>query len=90
MATSATLADPSGGQEPARTFATRFFGVERDQVEIVSEEYARDDWSTARRVPPAPATAKTRAEECAIRRGDVYCPKQERRFMSICRTMTAA
>jgi hypothetical protein len=53
IATSATLADP-GGQGAARTFASRFFGIDPQDVELVAEEYAKDEWRDPRRVPPAP------------------------------------
>jgi hypothetical protein len=57
VATSATLADPEGGQQAARSFASRFFGVPPDHVELIGEEYARDEWKTTRAVPPAPPDA---------------------------------
>src|SRR5262245_11792196 len=55
MATSATLADPNGGDEATRAFASRFFGVDPADVEVVGEEYARDEWAVNRRIPPAPS-----------------------------------
>lgn len=54
VATSATLADPRGGEGEGREFATRFFGVDEDAVTVVREEYAPDLWSSVRKTPPAP------------------------------------
>ena len=53
VATSATLTDPERGPEAAREFATRFFGVNEDRVELVTEEYEPDLWSEKRFVVPA-------------------------------------
>jgi ATP-dependent helicase YprA (DUF1998 family) len=51
VATSATIADPQrGGAEAGREFASRFFGVPKDRVEIVGEEYEPDMWSASREV----------------------------------------
>jgi len=48
IATSATISDPDRGPEAAREFAARFFGVRRDRVDLVSEEYQPDLWSSHR------------------------------------------
>jgi ATP-dependent helicase YprA (DUF1998 family) len=52
VATSATLADPNLGPEPARMFAARFFGVDASQVHVVMEEYEPDLWAEKRYVVP--------------------------------------
>lgn len=54
VGTSATLAGPEGGEQPARDFAARFFGVDPQRVVLVTEEYEKDDWSPHRESPPAP------------------------------------
>ena len=53
IATSATIADPERGPEAGRAFASRFFGVSSDHVQLVAEEYESDVWSDARTVSPA-------------------------------------
>ncbi len=53
IATSATLADPLQGLESGREFATRFFGVPREQVVLVGEKYQDDLWGDHRQLPPA-------------------------------------
>ncbi len=45
VATSATIADPSGGAEAGAQFASRFFGVDPDAVAVVGEQYESDAWS---------------------------------------------
>ena len=55
VATSATLADPSGGSAAGKAFARRFFGVPESKVEVVLEEYEPDLWAGARiATPPLP------------------------------------
>ena len=58
VATSATLADPDGGEAAGRQFATRFFGVDADQVSLVGEEYAEETWAGERVNTPAPTGQK--------------------------------
>ncbi|MFB2917928.1 DEAD/DEAH box helicase [Aerosakkonema funiforme] len=53
IATSATIADPKQGKDAARDFASRFFGVEKDNVVLVGEEYEPDMWANSRTIPPA-------------------------------------
>lgn len=53
IATSATIADPKQGKDVGRDFAARFFGVEKDKVVLVGEEYEPDMWATSRTIPPA-------------------------------------
>ena len=48
VATSATIAPRSGSVDPARRFASRFFGLRPDQVEVVREEYQPDLWASTR------------------------------------------
>jgi ATP-dependent helicase YprA (DUF1998 family) len=51
VATSATIADPEKGKEAGRDFAARFFGVDRDTVDLVGEQYVEDVWATTRKLP---------------------------------------
>jgi hypothetical protein len=51
IATSATIADPLLGKEAGGDFAARFFGVRKDGVAIVGEEYEPDIWETSRQIP---------------------------------------
>jgi ATP-dependent helicase YprA (DUF1998 family)/SOS-response transcriptional repressor LexA len=44
IGTSATLMDERGG-DAAREFASRFFGVDAAEVELVGEQYQQDDWA---------------------------------------------
>jgi ATP-dependent helicase YprA (DUF1998 family) len=48
IATSATIADPERGREAGREFASRFFGVEPNDVELVGEQYEEDRWADKR------------------------------------------
>ncbi|MBL3824115.1 MULTISPECIES: DEAD/DEAH box helicase [unclassified Marinobacter] len=48
VATSATIADPVHGQEAGRVFASRFFGVDGNSVELVGETYEADIWGEPR------------------------------------------
>lgn len=45
IATSATIADPTRGREAGREFASRFFGVDAEQVALVGEAYEPDTWA---------------------------------------------
>lgn len=53
VATSATITDPASGLEAGRDFASRFFGVDRESVALVTERYEADTWPETRTVPPA-------------------------------------
>lgn len=55
IGTSATLADPVGGLDSARAFASRFFGVDAASVDLISEEYREEDWPREALEPKAPA-----------------------------------
>lgn len=55
VATSATIADPQGGNDAPRDFARRFFGVARDDVEVVGEVYEAQTWASTRTDPGPPA-----------------------------------
>ncbi len=50
IATSATIADPRQGIEAGREFASRFFGVDGQKVELIGEAYEEDIWGEPRRV----------------------------------------
>jgi phage repressor protein C with HTH and peptisase S24 domain len=52
VATSATIADPVKGPDAGRDFASRFFGLDRENVALVGERYEADPWSETRQVPP--------------------------------------
>jgi len=54
IATSATIADPNTqeGLGVAQTFAARFFGVAKDRVALVGEQYQDEVWSPQRHLPP--------------------------------------
>jgi hypothetical protein len=54
IATSATMADPSGGDDAARAFARRFFGVDGSRVTLVREDYDELRWNPQRSVPVGP------------------------------------
>jgi SOS-response transcriptional repressor LexA len=54
VATSATMADPSGSPDPAKDFARSFFGVDGDSVTLVREVYDELRWNERRSVPPGP------------------------------------
>ena len=53
VATSATIADPEGGDAAGREFAARFFGVDGANVAMIHEAYEADAWATEakRKVP---------------------------------------
>jgi ATP-dependent helicase YprA (DUF1998 family) len=73
VATSATLADPERGPEAALEFATRFFGVAKDDVVLVREEYEPDLWAERRRVPrPLPGDPREHLKNVldAVEEGD--------------------
>ena len=53
VATSATIVDEKN-PSAAEDFASRFFGVPRDHVETVGEQYEAEVWGNSRAVPPAP------------------------------------
>ncbi|MDL1949534.1 DEAD/DEAH box helicase, partial [Acidobacteria bacterium ACD] len=60
VATSATLADRGASDDPARTFASRFFGIAEESVTTVTEEYEEPPFDASRVVPaalPEPAKA---------------------------------
>lgn len=50
IATSATIADPRSGIEAGREFASRFFGVDGQNVELIGEAYEVDIWGEPRSV----------------------------------------
>jgi ATP-dependent helicase YprA (DUF1998 family) len=52
IATSATIADRNH-PEPALHFASRFFGVARDKVTVVNEDYEPDLWAASRKASSA-------------------------------------
>lgn len=53
IATSATIADPTSGNSAGTEFAARFFGVDPQAVEIVTEQYQHDPWRSDRTIPPS-------------------------------------
>lgn len=52
IATSATIADPVKGLDAGREFASRFFGVDGQNVALVGESYEEDVWGTPRTASP--------------------------------------
>lgn len=54
VATSATMADPHGGEQAAQDFARRFFGVAGDRVTLIREQYDEQRWNPMRSVPDGP------------------------------------
>ena len=54
VATSATIADPAGGDGPAVDFARRFFGGDGGGVSVVREVYDDLRWNERRGVPDGP------------------------------------
>jgi ATP-dependent helicase YprA (DUF1998 family) len=52
IATSATITDINQGQEIGKDFAAKFFGIDREQVKLVGEEYQDDLWANQRTLPP--------------------------------------
>ncbi len=62
VATSATIVDKDN-PDAARDFASRFFGVPRDEVVAVREVYEREVWAEHRAVPKAPANPAARLSE---------------------------
>jgi ATP-dependent helicase YprA (DUF1998 family) len=52
IATSATIADPAN-PKAALHFASRFFGVPEERVEVVNEDYEPDLWAAKRTATPA-------------------------------------
>ena len=54
IATSATMADPEGGDDAAKDFARRFFGIDGARVTLVREVYDELRWNERRGVPAGP------------------------------------
>lgn len=54
VGTSATITDPKEGAEAGRTFAHRFFGVDRARVALVQERYLEEEWPERRFLPAVP------------------------------------
>ncbi|MBT8422158.1 MAG: DEAD/DEAH box helicase, partial [Gammaproteobacteria bacterium] len=86
VATSATIVDPTN-PDAARDFASRFFGVERDLIETVGEEYEEEVWADGRAVPAAPADPLD-ALESARAAVDVDDPGPA--VAAVCRKLTGA
>ncbi len=61
IATSATIADPNTGQEAGQEFASRFFGVKRENIELVAEQYEADNWAKER-ITPSPLPGEPRQQ----------------------------
>lgn len=71
VGTSATLVDPARGQEAARQFASRFFGVPPDRIETITEEYEKDAWPETRSLPrPLPGEPATHLRRVIDALGD--------------------
>ena len=64
---SATIAGSAESDGEGVRFATRFFGVAAEQVEIVREEYEPDAWATVRRLSdPFPGDPNVRFEKVLL------------------------
>ena len=93
IATSATLADPEQGTEAGITFASRFFGVPPDHVELVKEQYQPDLWaadrSTSQELPGDPAVQLQTILE-AVAEAEEHPPAVEalKRLQSVFQMMT--
>ncbi len=79
VATSATIVD-EGDPDAARTFASRFFGVDRDRIEPVHEIYEREVWAEPRLVPGAPKDP-VKALDRALRAVDAEDPLPQLRSL---------
>ncbi len=62
VATSATIVDKDH-PDAALDFASRFFGVPRDEVATVREVYEQEVWAEQRTVPPAPRDPAARISD---------------------------
>lgn len=54
IATSATMTDPTSGEDAGLQFAHRLFGVDKDRVRLVREEYQHEEFPAERTVPDPP------------------------------------
>jgi hypothetical protein len=95
VATSATIADPERGPEAGRDFASRFFGVPRDSVTLVGEEYEPDLWGSARMMPdPLPGDPAVQLRTVLDVVADVEKEPQEeaavRTLQSVFQSMTGS
>ena len=64
VATSATIVDHDA-PDSARKFAARFFGVSKDLVEVVNEDYESEVWASSRVVPTDPSpNASEQLKQC--------------------------
>ena len=52
IGTSATITDPESGDEPAKRFAQRFFGIDRNRISLVEEVYQDEAWPPSLVKPP--------------------------------------
>ena len=71
VATSATIVDQDD-PDSARKFAARFFGVSRESVEVVNEDYEAEVWAPRgeRQVPPSPGAKSADYLERCVRAVD--------------------
>lgn len=59
IAASATMVDANGSDQPGRDFATRFFGVDGNAAEVVTEQYVEEDWADTKHWPnPLPRSPR--------------------------------
>ena len=59
VGTSATIIDPTLGDEAGTSFATRFFGVDPFKVALVQEEYETEEFPKTRYLPEPPKEEPT-------------------------------
>lgn len=54
IGTSATIVEPDLGEEAGKIFAHRFFGVDKEKVKLVQEEYEQEEFPVERYNPAIP------------------------------------
>jgi len=54
IGTSATITDPELGEEAGKQFAQRFFGVNKDRISLIGEEYESEEFPLNRYKPALP------------------------------------
>jgi ATP-dependent helicase YprA (DUF1998 family) len=72
VATSATIVDRDA-PDAARAFASRFFGVEANEVVTVGEAYEREVWAEDRWLPPTPTAGAAGVLQSAFPDADRVC-----------------
>lgn len=55
VATSATMTDPETGEDAGVEFAHRLFGINRERIKLVREEYQSEEFPNGRSIPEVPS-----------------------------------